>query len=55
MPCYDPRGDEDDDHMRRGAALLCTLMEDAERAGALFLFPMPLQLWWAEHKKRDGD
>lgn len=57
MPCSDGREDldrEDDRHMRRGAALLCDWLTKVEEAGGIVFVPMPIQLWWAEHKKRDA-
>lgn len=54
MPCSDPRGDEDDRHMREVASLLCDWMKKCEAIGALVFVPMPIQVWWAEHKRRDA-
>lgn len=56
MPCSDGREhevEEDNRHMRQGAALLCSLLKEAEGVGALYMFPTQIVLWWEEHKIRD--
>jgi hypothetical protein len=57
MPCRDGREDEieaDNQHMRVGAELLCQFAGDLEKVGGAVLLPVPIQIWWAEHKKRDA-